>query len=261
MTFGWVPPTNGPPEPRKSWPRRHKIATILLSVGSLVVVLIVGGVIGAALGNPKTAHAGSTVATTAPATVSQPSASPAPPPLSAGETKFVAAIRSGLGRPGYSNTGTDADIATVGSQICSARQSGNSQSTVVAALRRGGNQWALPLAKVVKAAEKNMCRQYLPKPPRVTARFNGSGIQNTTSFTVPAQWHLSWAYWGCSGGTGNFIVEEYNTDGSPDSNGVTVNELGSGRGPVATYAYGDSGQHYFSVDSECSWSLAVVVGG
>jgi hypothetical protein len=100
-----------------------------------------------------------------------------------------------------------------------------------------------------------------PAGAQVIARFNGSGIQNTASFTVPDDWHLSWEYWGCSGGTGNFIVEEYNTDGSTDVGGVTVNELGPGRGPVATYAYGDSGSHYFSVNSECSWSLAVVVGG
>lgn len=97
--------------------------------------------------------------------------------------------------------------------------------------------------------------------PQVTARFNGSGTENTPPFTVPSSWHLSWAYWGCDGGTGNFIMEEDNTDGSTDYNGVSVNELGAGRGPVATYAYGDAGSHYFSVDSECSWSLAVVVGG
>lgn len=97
--------------------------------------------------------------------------------------------------------------------------------------------------------------------PRVIARFNGSGAENTAPFTVPDSWHLSWEYWGCNGGTGNFIVEENNTDGSSDFNGITVNELGSADGPVATYAYGDAGTHYFSVDSECSWSLAVVVGG
>ena len=70
---------------------------------------------------------------------------------------------------------------------------------------------------------------------------------------------LSWSYWGCPGGTSNFQVTEYNTDGSPDLNGVTVNELGTGRGPVATYAYGDSGTHYLSVNTEgCSWSLVPV---
>jgi hypothetical protein len=93
----------------------------------------------------------------------------------------------------------------------------------------------------------------------VIARFNGSGTQNTASFTTPDNWALSWSYGGCPGGTSNFQVTEYNADGSPDLNGVLVNELGTGRGPVATYAYGDAGTHYLSVDTEgCSWSLVPV---
>jgi hypothetical protein len=95
----------------------------------------------------------------------------------------------------------------------------------------------------------------------VTSRFNGSGTQNTGTFTVPDNWHLSWSYWGCPSSPSNFQVDEYNSDGSIDINGVSVNELGSGRGPVATYAYGDGGTHYFSINTEgCSWSLAVVTG-
>jgi hypothetical protein len=94
---------------------------------------------------------------------------------------------------------------------------------------------------------------------QVIARFNGTGTQNTASFTTPGNWALSWAYWGCPNGTSNFQVTEYNTDGSIDVNGVSVNELGTGRGPVATYAYGDAGTHYFSVNTEgCSWSLVPV---
>jgi len=94
---------------------------------------------------------------------------------------------------------------------------------------------------------------------QIIARFNGSGTQNTGSFTTPSNWALSWSYGGCPGGTSNFQVTEYNTDGSPDLNGVSVNELGTGRGPVATYAYGDPGTHYFSVNTEgCSWSLVPV---
>jgi hypothetical protein len=97
---------------------------------------------------------------------------------------------------------------------------------------------------------------------QVVTRFNGTGTQNTGTFTVPDSWHLSWSYWGCPAPPANFQVSEYNSDGSIDFNGVTVNELGSGRGPVATYAYGDGGTHYFSVNTEgCSWSLAVVTGG
>jgi hypothetical protein len=95
----------------------------------------------------------------------------------------------------------------------------------------------------------------------VTSRFNGSGTQNTGTFTVPDNWHLSWSYWGCPDSPANFVVDEDNSDGSSDFNGVSVNELGAGRGPVATYAYGDGGSHYFSITTEgCSWSLAVVTG-
>ena len=98
-----------------------------------------------------------------------------------------------------------------------------------------------------------------PAPPanQIIVRLNGSGEQNTQAFTTPANWHLSWSYWDCPGES-NFIVTEYNADGSPALNGVSVNELGTGRGPVATYAYDDAGTHYFQVISECSWSLVPV---
>ena len=100
-----------------------------------------------------------------------------------------------------------------------------------------------------------------PGANQVIVRFNGSGDQNTASFATPDTWHLSWAYWGCPSGSSNFIVTEYNADGSIDINGVSVNELGTGRGPVATYAYGDTGTHYLSVSTEgCSWSLVPVTG-
>lgn len=96
---------------------------------------------------------------------------------------------------------------------------------------------------------------------QVIVRLGGTSTQNTQTFTTPGNWHLSWSYWGCPGGTSNFIVSEYNADGSMDFNGISVNELGTGRGPVATYAYGDAGTHYFSVNTEgCSWSLVPVTG-
>jgi hypothetical protein len=100
-----------------------------------------------------------------------------------------------------------------------------------------------------------------PGANQVIVRFNGSGTLNTASFTTADTWHLSWSYWGCPGGTSNFIVTEYNADGSIDPNGISVNELGTGRGPVATFAYGDAGTHYLSVSTEgCSWSLVPVTG-
>ena len=96
---------------------------------------------------------------------------------------------------------------------------------------------------------------------KVITRFSGTGTENTPTFTTSSNWHLSWSYWGCPGGSSNFIVTEYSADGSIDPNGISVNELGTGRGPVATYAYGDAGSHYLSVNTEgCSWSLVPVTG-
>lgn len=96
---------------------------------------------------------------------------------------------------------------------------------------------------------------------KIIARFNGSGTQNAPTFTTASSWHLSWSYWACPAGTSNFQVSEYNSDGSVDVNGISVNELGTGRGPVVTYAYGDAGTHYLSVNTEgCSWSLVPVTG-
>lgn len=98
-----------------------------------------------------------------------------------------------------------------------------------------------------------------PGAGQVIIRFSGRGTQNTGPFTTPGDWALSWAYWDCPNGASNFTVEEHNADGSLDPNGISVNELGTGRGPVATYAYGDAGTHYLSVDTEgCKWSLVPV---
>jgi hypothetical protein len=234
---------------------------ILVSIGAILAICAAAAC--GSTGGKSHAAAAASQSTTA---ASTPPASPSnsAPSLSRGTQAFVNQIRSGLGRPGYSNSGTDAQVASVGTQICNAREQGNTQAETISASHSVRTQWELSPKAVVRAAEKNICPSYVPKPPpkpKVVARFNGSGIQNTHSFTVPDSWHLSWEYWGCAGGSGNFIVDQYNTDGSPDANGASVNELGSGRGPVATYIYGDAGRHYFSVDSECSWSLAVVTGG
>src|ERR1700684_2412911 len=32
---------------------------------------------------------------------------------------------------------------------------------------------------------------------QVITRLNGSGTENTATFTTPNRWHLSWSYWDC----------------------------------------------------------------
>jgi hypothetical protein len=68
VSYGVVPPTSppiSPPEPGKSWVLRHKVAAVLLSLGSLVVLLAVI-VIGAALSTTTNPHAGAASVLTAP---------------------------------------------------------------------------------------------------------------------------------------------------------------------------------------------------
>ena len=87
----------------------------------------------------------------------------------------------------------------------------------------------------------------------VIARFSGSGIENTRRFTIGGNgnWKLKWSYDCASFGKGNFAVLE-NGLGTVD-----VNELGL-RGHGTTRGYGDAGQHYLQVNSECTWKMRVL---
>ena len=228
---------------------------VLLCVGALVVLAIIGAIAGAA--GSKGKHGQSTAAASAAKSSSPAAPTPTASPLTASQQKFIADMHSTYN---VDKSVTDQILAVLGNSICGEREDGDSQSTVTAFV--AGELTTQPAA-VTLMAERDMCPRYVPPPPKpkVIARFNGSGIENTPAFTTGSDWHLSWSYWACDGGEGNFAVTEENTDGSDDFNGVNVNELGTGRGPVATYAYDDAGRHYFSVDSECSWSLAVVSAG
>ena len=96
-----------------------------------------------------------------------------------------------------------------------------------------------------------------PKPAsNVVMTFKGSGIKNSPKFTTGDDWTISYTY-DCShdGGEGNFIVEIY-TDGEMDFGPGGVNELGR-KGSDSSPVYGDAGQHYLSVNSECSWTVKV----
>src|ERR1700740_1900083 len=62
------PPGQPEPSPRRSWVRRHKIATALLSALALIVVIIVASVAGSSGGKtPAPKAAGITAPTAAPA--------------------------------------------------------------------------------------------------------------------------------------------------------------------------------------------------
>lgn len=112
-------------------------------------------------------------------------------------------------------------------------------------------------ATSAKAAAAPKASAPAPASRHVLARFSGSGIENTSQFTVSGSgnWELKWSY-DCSsaGGSGNFIVGE---DSDNDFNGANVNELGAG-GHGVTHVYSDAGTHYLDVDSECNWEMTAV---
>ena len=88
--------------------------------------------------------------------------------------------------------------------------------------------------------------------PKVLLDVSGSGIKSTQTFTVPNEWQLVWSYSNCAGGSGNFIVTVYNSDGSPND-AAGVNELGASGSDTEYYHSG--GGLYLEVNSECSWHV------
>lgn len=103
---------------------------------------------------------------------------------------------------------------------------------------------------------------------QVIAKFDGTALGSTGSFTVPADgnFHISYAYKNGSdfaGQTENFTITEYGTDGDMDQ--VLVNDLAVGDDtPHATPVYADTeagNQAYFQVNTEdAHWEIVVLTG-
>jgi len=92
------------------------------------------------------------------------------------------------------------------------------------------------------------------KTSTVLPAMKGSGGKNTPKFTTGADWTIHYSF-NCAGfgSKGNFQIYVY--DGT-SLGAVGVNDLaakGSGTAPI----YGDSGSHYLTVNSECSWTVSV----
>lgn len=95
-----------------------------------------------------------------------------------------------------------------------------------------------------------------PPQPQTLLDISGQGNKQTQKFTTSGDWTLTYNY-DCSqaGGTGNFMVDIYNDDGTPDTSDTSVNELGAS-GTDIEYYY-DAGTFYLSINSECSWHVTV----
>jgi Protein of unknown function (DUF732) len=255
----WQPPQPPQPPPRKSWPARHKVWTAIFSVVGLFVVL---GIIGAIVGNPKSAGnatgpTGSPSAQVASSTLPSPVAT-----LTAGQAKFVSAVRAALAAKGFSNSSTDAQLVSVGMQVCSARQSGSSQATIVSASAGIPARLSMSPKQFVRAAEKDLCPQYLPKPPVVLLTLSGNGIQNSGPVVV-TQSSLTVHYSSdCSsfGGSGNFIADfQTANQASLNSDDQQIaNALGPGGSATTTiYPQNQGAEYHLAVNSECNWSVTI----
>lgn len=227
--------------------KRHPLRNTLLTVAGVFVVIVV--IASVASGGGKTGKAVASSSSSPAAHTS--SATPAQAVYSTQQTAFFTLV--GQDFPWVQTT--NANLAKLGTSICSARQAGESQAALVKVARARFSPKGA--ARLIRLGESELCPAMVPRKPRVIVRFSGSGIENTAKFTITGSgdWLLKWHY-NCAadGGTGNFIVDE---DGGSDLNGANVNELGAG-GSGATHAYGDTGSHYLAINSECDWSVGVV---
>lgn len=89
---------------------------------------------------------------------------------------------------------------------------------------------------------------------QVLLQLSGSGAKTTQKFTTGSDWDLSYSYFGCPGGQGNFIVDISSPGGDFNSN-TGINELGSGKTDVTHYHEG--GTFFLDINSECSWKVKV----
>lgn len=86
----------------------------------------------------------------------------------------------------------------------------------------------------------------------------GSGNADSAQFTVSAaSWQLNWSY-NCAafGPVGNFITTINGYGDAIDTPDIGTDQLG-GHG-TGDNVYDDQGTFNISIDSECSWSIAVV---
>jgi Protein of unknown function (DUF732) len=235
---------------------------VLLSIVALLVVLGIAGALG---GSPKSTgtNTGQTPTGSPPVqAASSATPSPAAAALTAGQAKFVHAIRANLAAKGFANSTTDAQLAATGTSVCTARTGGASQAAVVKASRPVGPKLDMAPGKFVRLAERDLCPQELPKPPVVLLRLSGNGIANSGPVMV-TQSSLTVHYtYDCSsfGGSGNFIADfETANQASLSSDDQTIaNALGAGGSATTTiYPQNTGSQYHLAVNSECDWSVTI----
>jgi hypothetical protein len=97
----------------------------------------------------------------------------------------------------------------VGARVCSARQGGATQATLVSMWASAPRKFAMSAKKFVGTAEKYLCPQFLPQPAAVILSLRGTGTESSRSVVVnqPAL-RVKYSY-DCSsfGGPGSFVAD------------------------------------------------------
>jgi hypothetical protein len=149
-------PHSGDPHGRRarSPKHRHRVRNVILSIIGLIIVLVA---IGTALSGGKSPGKPAAGAST-------PSATPAAAntDLTASQQQFVNDMQSSTVFNIGSSTSAS-QIADFGQTVCSDRQSGQSQPSVITSAQGDWtNASAMMAGQTVRLAEKDMCSQFLP---------------------------------------------------------------------------------------------------
>ena len=146
---------------------RTKIVTA--TAGGIALISIIASAAGS---SHKAPHAPAPAVTPVTAPAATQSVTPVPAALSGPDQQFVSAVRDALTASGATNTSvTDAQIAHLGQQVCTARKAGGSQASIIAATRGSTeSRFSMSARQFTIAAEKAICRSEVCDDASTTAR-------------------------------------------------------------------------------------------
>jgi uncharacterized protein DUF732 len=161
----------------------------------------------------------------------------------------------------FGSSVADSDLVAFGQSLCQGAQAGEGQADLQSLAKTNfSNTSATDAYSMVLISEQNLCPGQVPVPKWHTiAVFTGNGDTNTSKFTIspPGDWVMKYSY-NCSGqliGTGNFIVNE-DAMNNMNSSAVAINRLDAGA-QGAWHVYGDAGQHYLQIQTQCPYTIRV----
>ncbi len=191
---------------------------------------------------------------------SSPTAGSTPTPLNASELAFISHMRTNYSfGPGVS----DRDIARFGHQVCTFRESGNTQATAAkAAASSWTNTSTAEGEAMARLAEKDLCPSELPVQRwHVIASYNGSGTWNSPQFRLhdgPVRVTFSYSGNGSSQyGSDNFMADLV----SSSDDLMIANDIAVSGGKTTTLypdmSYGASPDYHLGVEATGSWSFTI----